>query len=469
VAVAVAVFLVVVARHLIIHALHVVDLSAVATAFVLLIPELVARLAEDPGFTAKVFVRRSAVIGTLLGATLSFAVLIAVVYRPWQNDGFSLLLASQFVVQGIIVGAAIRLLFVRYLEKAIEGVSTEAVEVTLLVTVAGYLWLFPASERHAVLAAPYLVGIAMGFVGHFVLRGVAQNAAGAMRRRLIVLALLGGPNGPSLREPELRALDYYVNEEWRPLQDLIKRTHGVLLTTPLVIIKTAMECSHGEYEKALTSVNNALQNGNPVDELAPYLQLQKALCLSDLGTDPDEMFRVLREARPKSPRCVLRKCVWALRTAELVPLDRTPTPVERRRLKRAYVEMRQALRLAEVDELTVWSAAIGQAVPVTWTFLLDAFAYTALRNGDHHLSRALLLHCTRVDSKFASPYLHLGEWNLVQMARSNAHDERMMSRRRARTCLSIAIELEGKRDSLVKRRAQMLLDSTAAKPSEAGA
>jgi tetratricopeptide (TPR) repeat protein len=339
-------------------------------------------------------------------------------------------------------------------------------------TVTAYLWLFPMSGRHAMFAGAYLVGIAGGFVVHFVIRGLVQNFAGATRRRVLILTLLGGARGPRLYPRELKAIELYVHQDWRRLTRLLESTHGEMRTTALDIIHASMDYSRGYYERALGTVDTALAQPARTEELVTYLLLLKALCLSDIGRE-SETFETLDQALRLQPECTLTNCLYALRRAEHVPLDRPPTAAVRRILKRAYVRMRRALRLAERDQQTFWNAAIdqtvpqamafwsvvvAQAVPVTGTFLLDAWSYVALRNGDLHPSKAVFLHCTRTDPKFASPFLHLGEWYVIQRGQVKHRDVRRLLLRRASICLHIAVALEGAKDSMVKRRARRLLD-----------
>jgi hypothetical protein len=472
VAVAVGVLVVVLARHLATHVFHLVNVSAIATAAVLLLPELVARLGHDAAFTARIFVRRSSVITVILGANLFFAAVLTAVDPPWLIAEFDWMAASTFAVTGGIVGGVIRFLFVRYLQKAIEGVPTEAVEVTLLAMVSVYLWLFPASERHNIFAAAYLVGIASGFMVHFVLRGLVQRAAGATRRRVLMLTLLGGIHGPRLYPRELNAIELYVHQEWRPLRRLLENTQGEMRTTALTIIHASMEYAQGEFDRAYRVVDDGLSEPNRAEDMITYLLLLKTLCLTDLGRGPEAM-NTIEEALRRTPDCMLANCLSALRAVEQVPLDRPPTAAERLSITRASEQMRRALQLAEQDQMAFWniaieqavpqsmafwSVAVAQAVPVTATFLLDAWAYVALRNGDLHVSKAVLLHCVRTDPKFASPYLHLGEWYLIQRAYVKHRETRQMISRRASICLHIAVQLEAGRDSLVRRRAQWLLD-----------
>ncbi len=443
-------------RHLLMHAFLWVHVSALAIAVLLLLPEILARLADSPEFAAKVFVRRSKVIGTVLVANLAFAALLSFIYRPWQHDAFTVVSATQFFLQGALLGVVVRMLFVRYLEKALCGVSIDTVEAALLLMVGAYLWLFPTSDGY-VLAAPYLAGIAAGFVVHFTFRGLAQQAAREARLRENILATLGGPDGPQLYRRESDAVYLYAREDWLRLRELLKINH-TMMTTPLAIVQASMERFHGNYHKALQISERELQRCGPVDELMAYLLLLKSSCLADLGTDPQKMFEALEHALRLAPKCVLLKITWALRTAERVALGPCTSSADKRLLLRAYVQAHQAVRQAEADHPTIWGLAVGKSDRVARTFLFDAFGYVALRAGYTRLSKRLLDDCVNDDPKFASPYLHLGEWYIALALESRTDDESTTRYKRlARMSLSIAVELEGRRESLIKRRAQGLL------------
>ncbi len=123
-----------------------------------------------------------------------------------------------------------------------------------------------------------------------------------------------------------------------------------------------------------------------------------------------------------------------------------------------------ALRDIPTDVL---KTVMGAAVPLTWTFLLDAYGFGLLKAGHLRLSRSLLEKCIKDDPSFSSPYVHLAEWYLTydkmqQKAGSRAPTSREITRKTVRTlaevCLHLTLKLEGKRNSRISRRARTLLD-----------
>ena len=457
-AIARSVLLAAIVRHVLLGAFHAAHISALVTAGVFLFPEITARLLYGPAITATLFVWRTAVVSVLLTVCISSAALLVALNRPWESDTFTIAGLIPFLLAGLFVGAAIRSLFVKYLEKAIEGVSTEVTEATLLGIVAAYLFLFPTTPSHQQMAAPYLTGVAAGFLAHFVSRTCVQGTARRGRMRRNLLALLDGPNGPSLQRRELDAIECYVYGSWARLRSLVEE-NSARMTLPLVIVEAAADRFNGEYAKALASVNRAIELFNPADDLIKYLYLIKALCLSDLGTDHDGMFQALDEVLRRDRHCVLGRVTWALRVAEETRLSNDSDLRAKRRLQRAHVCINRAMRLAQGEGPSFWALTVGLGVPVTWTFLLDGLAYVVFCTGQREHAKALLLHCTRNDPKFASPYLHLGEFYLSS-PRTGLPDEVVRAnRRRALVCLHIAVRLEGDRNSLIRRRAQGLIDS----------
>jgi hypothetical protein len=444
------------ARHLSIHIFLLIRLSAVSIAIVLLLPEILARLIGKPEFAGNVFARRSTVILVLLSSTLASAAILTIVYRPWRHDEFNVESALTIVVQGAFIGAFIRSLFVTYLEKALKGVSTDAVEAMLLLSVAFYLLLFPTSPDRYVLAPAYLAGISAGFLAHFGARGLTHRAARSTRIRRTLFALLNKP-GNQFAQSESEAITLYLRESFYQLEKLFAR-NAKDMTTSMVIIQSSMYRLQGSFDKALTVVEKQLIACMGQGALVLYLHLQKAICLSDLNFSVQLVLAELELVMSVAPGCILAKCTWALRVVEMISYG-SDSEADKHLLRRALIQARQALSLAQVEETSLWGGILGLPVPVTWTYLLDVLAYVSLRNGDKTLSKALLEHCITTDPKFSAPYLHLGEWYLIRSFDQATSDNiSARDRKLAKLCLNIAKALEGKRESLTKRRAQSLLD-----------
>jgi len=443
-------------KHLSIQLFLLVHLSAVSIAFVLLLPEILAKLMDRPEFAGQIFARRTTVLATLLSTTLTIAFVLVIFYRPWQHEGFTLEAAVITFVQGAFVGGFIRALFVTYLDNTLKGASTEAIEAMLLLAVAVYLLLFPASEQRYILAPSYLAGISAGFLAHFGFRSLTQQIARSVRIRRYILAQLYKP-GRKFEARESHAINLFAREQFQELEKLFKK-NALQMTTALVLVQAAMYRLQEKYDKALTVIDAELIRCNSIGELMPYLHLQKALCLAELGINVKGMFEELRLVFVVNPGCVLAKSTWALRTAERIPPENS-SATDRALLKRALIYARQALWLAQVEDPSLWGGILGLPVPVTWSYLLDIVGYVSLRNGDKTLSKALLEQCLTTDPKFAPPYLHLGEWYLIMsFDRDMDQEARIRNMKLARLSLNIAKALEGDRNSLTKRRAQSLLN-----------
>jgi hypothetical protein len=146
----------------------------------------------------------------------------------------------------------------------------------------------------------------------------------------------------------------------------------------------------------------------------------------------------------------------------------------------------KALKVNEVTRPDLVASIVSRAVPVTWIFLLDAYAYVLLKAGHVTFSKALLAECINEDPYFSSPYLHLAEWCIADVLRTqnelrvsegnaSAYQTRKdairrtveRSQRVGRLCLRIALALEEKRESLTKRRGEQLLRDYSVLLSEA--
>jgi hypothetical protein len=449
--------IVAVARHVMIDAFRLLHYSALATAGILLLPEILGHLGGNPQFLAKVFVRRTEVISFLIMANVLTAALLLIFYHPLRDPMFVITSAVLFVLEGALVGAFIRVLFVAYLGQILRGISTKVSEAVLLVMVAVYLFLFPTSNAHHVYAVPYLIGVATGFLLHFLKRGFEQRTAREARLRGNILARLAGTE---LSRPESDAVDYYARQQWGRLRRLLQKHKSLgTMTTALAIVEASGERSRSKYADALNLVYDEFKRPGANQDLFTYLHLLRALCHGDLN-HPDDMFAALETSLVVSPNCVLAKATWALRIAERASSSKEE-------LSQADSRINEAMLLSERDLPNIWALTVGYTVPVTPTFLLDAYAYVSMQNGQRRLSKVLFEHCISVDPKFGLPYVHLGEWYLA-LARDNAVLTRDDVRRKqttvmgqnkrvARLCLYIAKELEGCRNNLVSRRASDFL------------
>jgi hypothetical protein len=216
--------------------------------------------------------------------------------------------------------------------------------------------------------------------------------------------------------------------------------------------------TRGDYEKILVNIERELNNDKRNKKLDTYLHLSKTLALGELN-DMDKMFISLDEAQETSKKilrtdCLLAKATLSLRLAEQIPLDGT----DQKPLREIWTALNLHAKNASADLMAV---VFGTAVPVTWTFLLDAYGYSLLKAGHKKFSKSFLTYCIIEDPGFSSPYLHLGEWYKIDaMTESNSTDieKNERSHRLATLCFQLALKLEGNKDSLIRRRAQSLLD-----------
>jgi tetratricopeptide (TPR) repeat protein len=197
-------------------------------------------------------------------------------------------------------------------------------------------------------------------------------------------------------------------------------------------------------------------------DLARHLLVQLAVNLleQDKLIEADE---ALKKAADINAKCFLYRVTHGLRLADEICLYKVlsvPKP------NLALIELQRAVQLLEQEKPSILEQVLGAAVPAHWTFFVDAYAYTLLKCGYHQLSRSLLVQCIQADPTYSSPYLHLGEWYLVQLRlRSTDMDyNKGRAQRLATLCLSIAKQLEGRRKSLTASKARSCLSKGCACP-----
>jgi hypothetical protein len=463
------------ARHAVVETAGFLRFSAVSGALFLLLPELLARFLENAGFAAAVFVRRTAVLASVLGWHLAFAALLMLLDPSWHDPEFTAYGASRFFLIGAIVGVVIRLVFVAYLMRVLRGVSTDEAEAALLAVVAGYLWIFPASPSHDMFAPFYLIGVAAGCLLHFLVRRGEQSSAREAQMRQSILIALDDVDGPWFHRKVGDAIEMYIHQRWRALRKFFEAAD--LDLPPLAVIHASMEWFLGEPRKALAIVDRELQRERVDEGYTTCLLILKALCHADLD-QPAAALQAMELALTRRGACLLTKVLLALFIAWQVPLGGTRTPEQEARLARALDLISAALQQAEeyrrrgeAGDTTrlhysngnerVTALLVGKALPVTRTFLLGTYAYISFRCGQVMLAESLLDDCLKRDQKCAYLHLYRGEVYL-SLARTASNDEELLHkyRRRAGIALHIAIELERGRDSAVKRRARHLLQES---------
>lgn len=443
-------------EELVRNGLQLVHFSLFGIAIVFAIPEIVGHYFDKPEVVGKWFAHRVCFLSAQVSACLGLVVLLALVYKPSRVEGFTLTAGLPFLLEGALLGVFIRHLFaVIYMDDVLRGISTRSVQVWLYMILITHFVLFPTSQGQRVFSSVYTAGVAFGFLMHFGFRGFQHERARKPRLRQYMLETLRR-NECKYYSIEIEAINLYLLHDYKKLLALIE--NAPKWTPILTIIYASVESGLGNYEKALNLVDAELMRCNPAEVLKVYLFLLRAVCLGELGDDPNKMFEALKQANIRKP-CPLVKTTDALRNVESVWDAVTGNGSDNPRLHDAAIEIVEARSLAEIDQPDLPGYIVGELVPVNWTYYLDAGAYVSLANGNLRESKAILNDCIRSDPKYAPSYLHLAEWYLTLARQLKVGSESAARAMKiARFCLSIAIELEDKKVSLTKRRARKILE-----------
>lgn len=452
------------ANHYLLHQYNLPFYVAPLFVGAVLVCDLLATL--NPAFTAYIMAHRHYIAGAVMLVSLLLGTGALVTSAPVN---YSVLVLSQFTLQGFVVGVVVRTLILTVAVRFLNGSQVEVHKLLLLLALTIFLWLFPFLESHRLYAGFYLYGFGIGFCLHYLVRNREHRRAQTMRHGRHILELLGGTN-LILKGVEFQAVSYYANHKWRKLHDLLLRNEHQP-TTVLAILKASYQRIHGDYAEARATIEIELDRPDHDHSLEKFLYLQMALSLGDLSLE-HLMVEALDQARTLDPQCLLTLITTGVRIAEQLHFDGEPdyeTEGDKREAALEYIW--DALKLNERLEPELMSRIVGRAVPVTLTFLLDSYAYVLLKAGHDKLSRALLTQCLVYDPYFSSPYLHLGEWYVAHILKAKAlashtNDEVKKAellasvnryRRVAPLCLHVALQLE-RRDSRIKRRATAMLD-----------
>lgn len=377
--------------------------------------------------------------------------------------GHSFVVLIQFALQGALVGVIVRMLILAVFARLLRGGAVDTHRMMLLAALTILLWLFPLGESHRVYAGFYIYGFGIGFAIHYLVRNKEHTRAQAARHGRHIVELLG--SSVPLMPTEIDAVRYYATQNWRALRRLLK-AHETDSTTVLAIVKASRLRIKGRYAMARATVEAELEREGYDRSLETFLHLHRALSLADLGLK-HEMQQALDKAMDCRKDCLLTRVTMGLRIAEELPLESdggaSVSGDPRRQEALRYIW--EALKSSDVSRPQLIASIVGSAVPVTWTFLLDAYAYVLLKAGHIRFSRALLTECIYEDPYFSSPYLHLGEWCIADILRArhqtgagnSLQGNVQRSQQVGALCLNIAIQLEGNRESLTRRRAKLLL------------
>ena len=124
-----ALLLTLLVRHLCLHAFISIRVGGFVTTILILVPEL-ARFAQNSDLAAKIFARRFRVMFTLLMAYVAFAFILFAEHQR-QNAQVPTEIVVSFFIAGMVLGLLVRFLFIKFLEDALSGGSTDRVELLI--------------------------------------------------------------------------------------------------------------------------------------------------------------------------------------------------------------------------------------------------------------------------------------------------------------------------------------------------
>jgi tetratricopeptide (TPR) repeat protein len=414
------------------------------------------------------FARKLLTLFVILAVLLLGTVLLFFRWRMVRNPGYpgfdNPMLTIQFVLQGFVVGIAIRELLLNMSLNNLFGRLIEIQRILFLSGIVIFLFLMPPpSSRHGAFASVYVLGFGAGLFAHFLLRRLSQRGEKVARQKNL-LAETAAQN-QNLSTTERRAVKHYINRKSRKLRKLYL-SQLELNTTPsprLAIIESCMYRMRGQYDSALLPLEKIAPNIGGSSYVNGLILLQKALVLSELGRD-EEMYDALQRSLSHNPKCFLSNITLGLHLAEDLPPHEQPSEELGQRQKPITL-IREAMQLnADARNSELLSNLIGYSIPLSWAFLQDSYGYALLKAGDYAFSKSLFLDCIRKEPNLTSAYLHLGEWYLSDCMNHDRSKERL---RLANLCFAIAISLEGKKKSRIARRSAEMADQVKSALSKA--
>lgn len=407
---------------------------------------------ESTEYTAFFFANRGGVTLTIFSLSLIMGTLLLV--RAWHSGATwtNNSEIAQFTLQGALMGGMVRSVFLAMFRHLLRGKDTEVPRLLLLMTSLVLLWLFPLGHAHRIYSCFFVYGLGLGFGIQYLIRRKEHKRAEAARLGRYIVELL--PSNRFLPAIEERVIRLYAKQKWHALDRLLGAQQENL-TTLMALVRASSLRIKGEYPSARAIVEKELGREKHDHAYDTFLYLHKALNLADMDFR-EEMREALEMALQCHGDCFLSLVTKGLRIAEELSLDGNTNSDE---AKEALNCIWEAMKINDKSQPKLAARIVGRAIPVTWTFLLDAYAYVLLKAGHIRFSRALLTECISEDPYFSSPYLHLAEWCIADILRSNSTRlaPSKKSQRIGRLCLAIAINLEGRRESLTKRRAKAFL------------
>ncbi len=409
----------------------------------------------SPRWAAKLFTKRAHIAYGIFIICLLIGLVLAALnesYRPTVPD---LISNSRYFFHGMLLGVVTRVLLTALINRTIKGADAHELKFGLMISFAAFLVSIPINAGEQELTSIILVGVGSGFFAHYGIRSREHRRAAKDRSDRHFLGAID-KSKEQLKNFEFEALKLYRESDWIELANKLKQ-HEEPENTFLINIKVAMERAQGQYEKALITVTQELERPTRDTLHDNPLMLQYALVLGELNQRP-KMYEALEKTLDRFSDCILTTVTLALRLAEDIPFSRDEIESKKHADKqsRALDLIWNALQLIEKKPpASLLVSLLGASIPVNGSFLLDSYGYVLLKTGRFFLARTLLHQCIYMDPHFSSPYLHLAELYLVTKSNPDL----------IQLCAWIAIDLEGSRDSLIKKRARQILQHKDAKES----
>lgn len=447
------------ALHLfVVEGLHLPLPWALLFFFVVLVADRASEL--RPEVAARLYTARRGVSLALGGTSLLVGGLLIWIALTRHTEQIGTNELISFCLQGVLVGVVFRVLLTAYFTRMLQDAPIEVARALVLLVLSIFIALFPTSESHRSAAGVFTIGTGLGFLLHYAVRRKEHLQASSARLMQNLLSGLHGDHEELWRSERAAAQAFADRDRSALLRIFDGETKK---SSRLELVKAADLRHRGQYLEALDVLKGELVRPDRQQRDVPLqglLHLQMALNYGELDQKV-EMREALAAAERHSIDCLLTQVTIALRDAEEVSVDDArypvdfddPTDVRTAPLRRMWRALHLHERMAR-SSMSSWSLITGSTIPVTWTFLLDSYAYVLMKAGRLRFAKSLFEHCVYVDPTFASPYVHLGEMHLI-LARSAGGPSHA---RLANMCLRIGMSLQGRRQTLLKRRAELLLD-----------
>jgi hypothetical protein len=376
--------------------------------------------------------------------------------------------ALQFVVEGMILGAATRSILSSHFDRTLRGTSEEVLHLHMHLVLSAFLVLVPMSAPHRALAGWFVMGMGSGFYLHYWQRHREHRRT---RRQRILKNVVWASiriSDPAF-ELEKKCIKAFADERWNELDQLIESSPT--RRTVFELLRIARAHRAGRYQSAILIALEELSRTKSDHSRDNLVYLALAVCFGELG-DRSAMYDSLHRSIELKPICSTSYALLALRTAEDVSVTDATLGVRRLQANQsaAFLAHTKALAYAQVGTAErVEALIVGSMISMSSLCLVDMQAYVMLKSGYGRTVAPMLLQCVHEDPYFSLAYLHLGEYHLIRgliavknsvtsSERERATATAARELRLARLCLRIALCLEEDRQNLVAIRAQELLD-----------